>query len=498
MRATPVLVGLLLVASGCLGGAQDPDPTHEDPLILHAVLHRAGAFLNASDLPPALADLAFLDAVWLPVDGRDAREPTVGVDSKGAIYYTARDYSGGNTPATGTTTPVMKSEDGGLTWKDVSPRLPNDDRQPVRSGDPMIWVDPWTDRIFQIELYDLVCNWLVFSDDAGTTWTSNPKACGTFVVDHQTIGAGPARSPTTPLPVYRNVVYVCVNQVADSNCAKSLDGGLTFGPSVVVYPGVRADTGGFCGGIHGHVMVGPDGTVYLPRNYCGDAFIAISRDDGATWELRDVDGGVGSRPQDPNLAFDGAGNVYYLWVGGDQQIHLTWSKDQGRTWSRPARVTPPDVTAANHPSITAGSDGRIGFVYSATKDPVPSSGGDWSGVTWDAYMGVSLDATSDPPTFAVVRTNPEGDPVYRGNCIGQRCGYIREFLDASVAPDGSFYGAFVDACLTVEERKYAVGPGDCNQEPGNYGEGNGHLGYVGRTVAGPSLYLGEREITGGS
>lgn len=485
-----VMVALLLLSTlaGCLDAGDDPgDAPEPDEEPTDLLAHRGDDVLDPATLGVPL------EATWWPI-GEDAREPTIAVTSDGSLYYAARDYEApadGTPGITGTQTPIMKSTDEGRTWTEVSPRLPTGDREPPRSGDPMVVADPWTDRVFQIELYDLVCNWLAFTDDGGDSWTGNAKACGSLVVDHQTLTSGPS-STGIDLPVYPNMVYVCVNQIADSHCARSLDGGMSFETFHLVFPGLN-DAGDVCGGIHGHALVDPSGTVYLPREYCGEAYVGISRDDGVTWELVRVDTGQGAVP-DPNMAFDAAGNLYYAWTGADQRVYLTISGDQGRSWSEPVAISHPDLAYANHPSITAGDEGRIGFVYLGASTHVDDAGG-WENVTWDSYMGVSLDALNATPTVVADRANPEGDPVYRGDCRFIRCGYIREFLDASVAPDGSFWGAFVDACLDTDERKYEAGPGDCNTEVGDYGQGNGHLGYAGH-ASGFSLYAGDRVVSG--
>lgn len=344
MKFAWLFIGLAF--TGCFGSETDSETPAESTMWLH----RNATQLNASDLSPDMLSLLEWNVTWLSVDGRDGREPTMAVDSEGTLYYAARDYSGGNTPpVSATQTPIMKSTDGGLTWKDVSPRLPTGDREPPRSGDPMVIADPWTDRIFQIELYDLVCNWVVFSDDQGGSWTGNPKGCGSLVVDHQTIAAGP--SVLTPTVAYENMVYVCVNQIADSHCARSLNGGLTFDTFTVVFPG--AGPGGVCGGIHGHALVDPSGVVYLPREYCGQPYVGISRDDGITWEIMHVAPGMGAWNGDPNMAFDGAGNVYYAWTGSDQAIWMVHSDDHGQSWSDPVQISDPRLTFANHVSITA-------------------------------------------------------------------------------------------------------------------------------------------------
>ena len=44
-----------------------------------------------------------------------------------------------------------------------------------------------------------------------------------------------------------------------------------------------------CGGLHGHVKVAPDGTVYIPNRDCsGTQSIVVSEDNGVTWALRPV------------------------------------------------------------------------------------------------------------------------------------------------------------------------------------------------------------------
>ena len=62
-----------------------------------------------------------------------------------------------------------------------------------------------------------------------------------------------------PPPVgYQHAIYYCSQDVIDASCAISLNGGLTYGPAVPIY--TLAD----CGGLHGHIKVGPDGTAYVP------------------------------------------------------------------------------------------------------------------------------------------------------------------------------------------------------------------------------------------
>src|SRR4029077_9950103 len=86
--------------------------------------------------------------------------------------------------------------------------------------------------------------------------------------DHETLGGGPyndaALPPPPPHPTYPNAIYYCSQNIAgDAECSRSDAGGLTFGPGVPLFSVAQCT-----GGIHGHVKVAPDGTVYVPNTSC--------------------------------------------------------------------------------------------------------------------------------------------------------------------------------------------------------------------------------------
>src|SRR5262249_5771911 len=113
-----------------------------------------------------------------------------------------------------------------------------------------------------------------------------------------------------PSPVYPHVVYYCSQDIAAALCSRSDDGGLTFGASVPIY-NLTA-----CGGLHGHVKIAPDGTVYVPNRGCGaQAAVVVSTDNGATWTVRPVQSGAVSETadlDDPAVGIDDNGVVYFL------------------------------------------------------------------------------------------------------------------------------------------------------------------------------------------
>ena len=103
------------------------------------------------------------------------------------------------------------------------------------------------------------------SDNDGTSWIQD-----SFPVphspDHETINGGPYHGNSGALTAYPDAIYYCsqnIVQAAGAFCGRSDTGGLTWNPSTLVFAGTD------CGAIHGHVKVGPDGTVYLPQRACG-------------------------------------------------------------------------------------------------------------------------------------------------------------------------------------------------------------------------------------
>lgn len=362
--------------------------------------------------------------------GQRASEPTMGVTSKGTVFLIAG-------------TNVMRSKDLGKTWQRANLVLPTGHNVPPTTLDPMLYVDPVTDRVYVDHLY-VGCSFLSFSDDEGATWIHNPLACGLPADDHQTIAAG---ASGLPAPAYRNrAFYYCSNQFFDATCSMSLDGGLTFPVTRPLFfgPDLKA-----CGGITGHVTTAPDGTVFVPAWRCDEPWLAISRDTGQSWLGFRVSSD-NSGEMDPSVASDSAGNAYYFWMNKTGQPRFSVSTDKGRKWTNPINVSFPGYHSGSLPSIVAGDPGRVAFTYIATTTgnfSNPARVG--KDVPWDLYVTVSLNALDPEPTFTTYLLNPIDDPVHRGNCGGgYRCGAIVDFMDITMDKEGRVYVSSVDACGT--------------------------------------------------
>ena len=385
--------------------------------------------------------------------GREAAEPTVAVTRKGNVFIPAATFDG---PGVNGITRLARTEirasfDRGKTWKTVGGG--NEFANPPTTLDPFIFVDPDTDRIYNDDL-TLACSYLSFSDDEGETFTVNPAACGIPVNDHQSIATGkPVRSSTSGYP---NIFYYCgINQIADTVCARSFDGGRTVVPGGVAYVGINPGSDNvFCGGLAGHVVTGTKGEVYVPRLYCDVPTVAISTDEGLTFTLSTVSDLQGEPFQhESGIAVDSAGNAYYTWIGFDRLPRLAVSRDGGRTWADEMVLTPPELAQGNLPAIAAFGPGQVAvsFYGSANRccyevDEDEPGARDNSEARWSTYVVTSSNALADRPTFYSTTVDPRTDPSVKRACGPGRCGNALDFLGVVVDSTGEVWSSSVDTC----------------------------------------------------
>jgi PA domain len=397
--------------------------------------------------------------------GRGAAEPTLGINKQGTAFFAAAMFDGAvTTPAASLPrTLVMRSRDGGASWVSVSPELPEPLKsEPPVNGDPMVYVDEDTGRVFSLDTYDGGGMWLLFTDDEGESWGRNPLVVDPGVTDHQTIFSGPPTPDVAPLVdlLYGKVVYVCYNTVAVSPCLRSFDGGQTFTKAGFAFQGFEPDnTGpgphegvpGLCGGLTAHLRTDSAGRVFLPAGRCGLPGIAVSEDGAMSWQRvfanRDIP--LPGTEHENTTAVDLADNLYMTWWDENDRLpYLTISRDHGLTWSAPLMIAPPGVQEVNFPTIDAGDPGRIVIHFPGT---VVGDRGD-SQRPWNLYEVVSTNALDADPLFVFAVANDPAQPVHRGNCGPGRCAGMFDFLDVEVPPAEApafaqgFWAAGVDTC----------------------------------------------------
>lgn len=379
-----------------------------------------------------------------------AWEPTLGVLSDGSILFHVFDEAPGDRQGLEL---VQRSRDDGLIWTSVTPTAAGASSLPPQTVDPILHVDRDTDRVFIAEMY-FACNWLAYSDDAGATWTHDPLGCGqppTFH-DHPTVFTSKPRTVETV--GYENVVHICTSQGVTTTCARSLDGGLTFGPGQSnVFPTVadsgdttHVSVGGCGGGQTAHGVAGPQGRIYIGTDWCADGqpAVSVSEDDGLTWSAQVVDPQARVLGHDVELATDSQGNVYAAWLGQDELTHLSVSRDHGRTWSTPITVGPTEANHTRLPAIAAGAPGKVAVSLVATDAPGPADQLDGDD-TWHAYLSILTGAHQGAPHVDTVQLSPDGDPLFRCSCGNLSCG-LGDFLDVVIDGEGRPWAALVDRC----------------------------------------------------
>ncbi|MES2153935.1 MAG: sialidase family protein [bacterium] len=475
MRVTAIAILVAIGASGCF---EHTTPTTAPPPVASPVgimaFQSIGDTAQGVPLPASFGG----DIRVLSVSTAHAGpEPSLGVTKNGWIFAAAG-------------ASVLRSQDGGRTWP-VNHSVPGTDR------DPMLWVDPVTDRVFATHMNPAAtCSTIAVSDDQGNSWSDPTLVCPALPgqIDHQKLATGPYAGPLATAEakgVYPQLVTMCFSQPRVTHCAASHDGGKTFAqdrnvagaPSTPAGPvPLASQLFGDCGGLNGRQRHAPDGTIYVPYGHtCERTVVAVSTDGGITWVERNAN--HKQLEMDPAVAVDKAGMAYYVYRSDDQRVHLLRSSDRFATVEGPFIVSPPAIKGTVFTSIVAGSKGRIAVAYlgnnasSAAPDDVPRT------TAWNLYLSMSLDADDPEPTFATVQVNPDPDPIQRGSvCSINDCKHddrnLLEFQDLEMGPDGRPWLAYADGCT----------PGPCTA-PGQTNPNTSHDGAL--TVAwvneGPSL-----------
>lgn len=476
MKRGALLVILLL--GGCLSpNGSDPNVDlpigHSEPLPpgcnanLTGIAHGAQAVVLSDVGASTLGCLNYINtASW---------EPTVAIHPRsGAVYF----HPAGTAGASGQSD-VARSADQGATWEILSPNVAGQSTHPI-TVDPYMWIDPDTGRLFVDDLFSTHCSFFSYSDDEGASWSTTAAGC--TIADHISIFTGKPTMSTTV--AYPNVVYRCGISIGTvvfasygAGCQKSLDGGRTFvntgSPAFTPEPrpgfqGIPA----YCDGGAGHGIAGPDGTIYLPKGLCGVPMLAISDDEGLTWtryEVSDLGNDVAFCQlwnHDGAVGVDPAGTLYYGWIDNQRVARLAFSRDGGVSWTPALDVRAPNVTQAQMLELVVGGVGKVSMVYigstNAPQGPFPKAPAtdpqdcdlstrdppeQYAEVTWNAYIVSSWNADADEPVFVSTLLNDPADPIARGQCRGIGCPGQGDFIDIKLAPDGTPWAAFVDACV---------------------------------------------------
>lgn len=439
--------------AGCLGDEQDASQLGAQQAEYEP---EAGA---ASPDPGTLSSAYRLTGLW-------GGEPKMGSTSDGTLWVVAHDR-------------MLTSTDGGASWEESWKFASQDDEAPaslvgpdngvLTNFDPMMAVDPATDRVYFAGMWPaLACSHLAWTDDGGDTWTERGPACPLGEMDHQKLVLGP-RPDATPAwdgGSYPSVAYLCYSTAAivaggdplpgpkasysQVRCGTSYDGGTSWTTRTVV---ADQQTDG-CTASLGPADIGPEGTVALSlanRGLCEPARIAFSQDTGISWRMLEPPLDQPARGDDAMIRFGPNGTLWMAYTGVDNRTHVVGTPDLGDTWHGPIDVTPPDVDSTVFNALGVGAEGRLAVAYLGTSGTDAWADDVDGDERWHLHIAAVGDATGDA-AVEVEQVTPDEDPVQIGRicmsgatCEGSR--NLLDFIGSVVAPNGTFYVSYTEGCV---------------------------------------------------
>ena len=344
---------------------------------------------------------------------------------------------------------------------------------PRAVGDPILHTSHTTGRTFVTQEESFAGATTDVTDNDGDSFQPSQGAGAPAGFDHETIGSGPYASPTPiTVPTYPQAVYYASQNVSDARTSRSDDGGITFGPAVPMY--TVAD----CDGLHGHIKVAPDGTVYVPDKQCsvagvpivlgGNASAIVSEDNGITWNIRPITnaGGEGYGEWDPSIGVATDGTIYLGFQGianygsgkTGTPAKISVSHDKGVTWSTPVDVGAQfGIKNIAFPAVVAGDPNRAAFAFYGTTTADCSScspvedhtgGGNNDPTLFDGDWYLFVATTFDGGVTWTTQNVTPNDPVQRGPICGDStCRNLLDFFDATIDKRGRVLVGWEDGCI---------------------------------------------------
>jgi hypothetical protein len=257
--------------------------------------------------------------------------------------------------------------------------------------------------------------------------------------------------------------------------------------------------------------------VYLPFTPCERPYIAISHDDGNTWQLvlvADVEtigwGELG-------LGMDSQGNLYAAWTKfADRLPYLAISRDRGLHWSSPLMIAAPGVNEAFEPQLVSGATGQVAVTYYGSKNaPVPfppesactftvsfflpgygfvsETCPGYENETWNTYVTETFNALAERPLFWSATLNDPAQPTFfgatpsamrmaggYGTLVNTAGAHGYDYFAMTMGPDHTPWVGYFQACPFGHP---IAGNPNCDQAAG--GPNDGLFGLVGRLVRVP-------------
>ena len=452
-----------------------------------AVVVTAAALAGAATAPALGAAPARHFSTPVHVDGSAANatgEPSIAVAGDGTEYIVAPDGPGLRAPSSvggggrgGSL--VWRSLDRGRSWTFLGSY-----DVPTGGGDTDIAVAP-NGTLFASGLSSVACSSVASSSDRGQSWAVDPLA-------------GCAR-----VPVLNDRQWTAVDgdHTVYTAIGDPLEGNIDLVRSTPSLLGVTPTTSMqiYTGGDYewpGSVSVDArNGTAYTVWNTAGapdDCDGASGSSDCAPTaastttpdriEVSVVRRGATTAPSPVVVAerrfdtydsfvsdaVDGGGAVYVVWSERHPLQRETWvmlstSRNGGRSWSPPARVSTTTQTAI-FPWVTAGDAGRIAVSYYGTAGRGSSAQTVPAGSAWAVYSGYSTDGGRHFQTYRTTGTMQRGAICTSGTGCAPGTRSVLDFFETAADRTGCLVTAYADnsaggAAAVVSYVRQTSGPG---------------------------------------
>lgn len=380
--------------------------------------------------------------------GMPTNHSGLGIDRTGALLRSVVPSPGG----------IAVSTDKGRTW--ARRALPAG----AAEGASDSYLDPVTNRFYYWGLVTGQPGPVHYTDDRGKTWHQ-----GTFDsplrFDWPRMFSG--RPVNARAKGWKTNVYFCDwSNPGDSQvgCYVSRDGGATFVTAAIVLHEEPCLKPQYLAGLtFGRGIVDPrTGYIHQAAKQCGQFWMYVSRDEAKTWTAHVIPGSRSTPLTAPatqndqpwldqnagfrfnpvsaalvsseivdSVVMDATGRKYVGWIDGETFLpYLATSVDEGRTWSAPVKLSPPEVTRVAMLSMAMTRAGRLGLSYYGTTNLA----------TYTGYMSVSDNPAVLAPTFQTATVTRPGQPLMNEPCCW--ASGAQEYSSARWAPDGSLWAAF--------------------------------------------------------
>jgi hypothetical protein len=243
-----------------------------------------------------------------------------------------------------------------------------------------------------------------------------------------------------------------------------------------------------CFGLHGHVKVAPDGTIYVPNKACGapECLIqtttagpdchpgfAVSTDNGQTWTVHTINDGFTRYfdTGDPSIGIGANGTMYYGYGDRDGHPKIAVCTAHGTRCGPSIDVgTAFHVANTEMASVVVGDDKRAAFAFLGSTMPgddqqnnvlVTDANGKvvndvekfhtFNG-TWHLYVAVTLDGGQHWTTSDATPDHPmqRGCIEFNSSCASSRGSddqrNLLDFNDVTIDREGRIIVAYTDGC----------------------------------------------------